>query len=185
MARQVNRERYRRQHSEQHEVMLNVRLRAAGSRMPSEDEIRSAWGYTREHGRPPTGWEVAAVDWQHGSGTGWHSGKLADALAIGEGNDPSILDSLGGWDDGGVVGEPVRIGVEDMELEERGASAERERFTLNAGEKSREYRPGQFVSTAYAERYPWKVTRHVVAAAGEELDDTEGWEVEIAYDYPG
>ncbi len=61
------------------------------------------------------------------------------------------------------------------------------RFRLAAGERSSKYRPGQFVSAAYAARYETKVTRWAakppVELAEPFLEEYESdyWEVTVTY----
>lgn len=59
------------------------------------------------------------------------------------------------------------------------------RFRLAAGERSSKYNPGQFVSAAYAARYPHKV------ATDEELEEEEApeepdfdydWDISVEYE---
>ena len=65
----------------EHSLHTEIWLQVSGTKpKPTDEEIQDAYEYIKENHRVPSGWKLAAINWNHSkSGTqGWRTGNIRD-----------------------------------------------------------------------------------------------------------
>lgn len=65
-------------------IMFNIRLRRRGAK-PTADDVLAALEYILDTGVVPDGWQLAYINWQHGTppaSDNWRTGRLHDFQAL-------------------------------------------------------------------------------------------------------
>lgn len=185
MSRRRSPEQYRRQ-GPGWPVNVSVRLRRVGAPTGSPPPtIKDAWPVVEGlagHGRTPAGWEVTMIQWEGFRAAGDNAYRSVGWRPA-DGSSGTWMDLrqlLGPMMDAPHV---LHMGRESVTYR-KARHITLPRYRLLPNVRSSKYAAGQWVSDAYAARYP-----HLVRAQGKRsvtvYDDVVDYEFEVRADYTG